>query len=102
MRTLTDIAAYLRSRLTDARLTQAQLGAASGVSRRTLTHVLGGRIDYKLTTLLAILDRLGLELAIVPKPAATGVERDLEPTEPAVKSRVQAALEHTRSHRDAS
>lgn len=95
MRSLPDIATLLRTRMKALSLTQSELGARTGLSRRTVTSMLSGEDDYKVTTLLAVLDRLGYELAIVPKGAAAGLAQDgaFTPTAPAVKTRVQAARE---------
>ncbi|WP_083941034.1 helix-turn-helix domain-containing protein [Pseudoduganella violaceinigra] len=95
MRTLQEIADFLRIRLGSMGLTQQSLGEHAGISRRTLTGVLNGARDYKITTLMSILDRLGYELVIVPKGAATGLssEQGFAPSPPAVKTRVQLARE---------
>ncbi len=61
-----------------------------------MTNVLGGQQDFKLSTLLALADRLGLELLLVPKGAASAMGAgDVAP--PLVKSRVQAALDKLNS-----
>jgi transcriptional regulator with XRE-family HTH domain len=95
MRTLSEIAAFLRERLKKTSLTQRELGEHAGIARRTLTGVLSGEADYKVTTLMSVLDRLGYELTIVPKGAVAGLapEAGLAPTTPAVKTRVQLARE---------
>jgi transcriptional regulator with XRE-family HTH domain len=85
-----DIASRLRQRLHDQGLTQAELRDAAGVSQRTLTNVLSGEQDFKLSTLLAIVDRLGLEVVIVPKGAAAAIDT-LSVAKPKVTSRVDAA-----------
>lgn len=95
MTTLPEIAAALRETLGRNGLTQSQLRVLAGVSQRTLTHVLSGRDDFKLSTLLAVADRLGLELLLVPKGAALAVDAGAT-REPQVKSRVAAALEAVR------
>jgi len=95
MTTLPDITSVLRDALARNGWTQAQLRASAGVSQRTLTHVLSGRDDFKLSTLLAVADRLGLELVLVPKGAAAAVDAGAT-REPQVKSRVAAALETVR------
>lgn len=76
-------------------MTQKRLGAEAGISKRTLFMVLSGEADYKITTLMAVLDRLDLELAIVPKAAAAALDGTIVPAKPAVKTRVQAALERS-------
>jgi transcriptional regulator with XRE-family HTH domain len=95
MRTLSEIATFLRERLRKTSLTQRELGEHAGIARRTLTGVLSGDADYKVTTLMSVLDRLGYELTIVPKGAVAGLapEAGLAPTTPAVKTRVQLARE---------
>lgn len=95
MRTLSEIATFLRERLKTTSITQRELGAHAGIARRTLTSVLSGQADYKVTTLMAVLDRLGYELTIVPKGAASGLAASTssEPTTPAVKTVVQLARE---------
>ena len=104
MKSLPEIAAFLRERAKTMGLTREELGARAGVTRKTLWNVLGGSSDYKVTTLLAILDRLGYELAIVPKGAAAGLANadSLEPTQPAVMTRVQAARNRINPGKDES
>ncbi|HTH75769.1 MAG TPA: helix-turn-helix domain-containing protein [Trinickia sp.] len=95
MHTLSEIAGFLRDRLKKTGITQRALGDRSGLARRTLTGVLSGEADFKVTTLVAVLDCLGYELAFVPKGAAAGMAADtaFAPTKPAVKTRVQSARE---------
>ena len=99
MQSLTHIAAFLRQQLKTASVTQRELGADAGLARRTLTGVLSGQADYKVTTLIAVLDRLGYELAFVPKQAAAGLtaQASLAPTPPTVKTRVERAREQVQS-----
>ncbi|MDB5894872.1 MAG: hypothetical protein JWQ88_2403 [Rhodoferax sp.] len=54
-------------------MTQAALRVGAGVSARTLTLLLSGNHDFKLSTLLSVADRLGLELVLVPKAAAAAL-----------------------------
>ena len=95
MNTTKEVAGVLRSSLALAGLTQAELQAQAGVSQRTLTNVLSGTEDFKLSTLLALADRLGLELLLVPKGAAAAVDAG-QTAPPQVRSRVAAALEAVR------
>lgn len=101
MKSLPEIASLLRKRLKENKMSQRELGEEAGIARRTLTHVLSGEADYKVTTLLSVLDRLGCELVIVPKGAAAGIanESTFEPSAPSVKSVVDAALERMKSTR---
>lgn len=91
MRTLSEIAQALGRRLTDVSYRKVKLAADAGVNFRTLQHVLTGSQDYKVSTLIAVADRLGLELVLVPKDAARAMVT--ENPAPEVQSRVQAALE---------
>ena len=103
MKSLLDLAELLRSRLKAQGLSQRVLCARAGLARRTLENMLSGRVDYKVTTLIAVLDRLGLELVVVPKEAAPGLA-DLAPhtqAQSAVKTRLQAAREALQTRLDA-
>jgi transcriptional regulator with XRE-family HTH domain len=91
MQTLQQIAELLKAQLKTGQLTQEALRSEAGISRQTLTNVLSGHQDYKLTTLLAVSDRLGLELALVPKNLGDSFQS--APSTPVIKSVVQAALD---------
>ena len=93
MKTLAEASTALRQALVSSELTQAGLKERAGISQRTLTNVLSGEQDFKLSTLLAVADRLGLEMLLVPNGAAAAFGGSSEVTEPAVKSRVQVAME---------
>jgi transcriptional regulator with XRE-family HTH domain len=97
MRTLTDIAAALGAQFARVDLGKLKLAEDAGITYRTLSHVLGGAQDYKVSTLLAVADRLGLELVLLPKAAAAALAPpDSEVREPEVQSRVRAALDRLR------
>lgn len=66
-----------------------------GVSQRTLTKVLSGQEDFKVSTFFALADRLGLELLLVSKETVQAVAAG-QVTVPVVKSLVQGALERAR------
>lgn len=91
MTTLPDIADVLRGAYRRNGLTQTRLADAAGISKRTLTHVLSGEEDFRLSTLLALADRLGLELLLVPKGAAKAIAASDE-IGPPVRSVVTEAL----------
>lgn len=95
MKTHVEIAQILRNSLMQRRLPQSKLKEQAGVSQRTLTKVLSGQEDFKVSTLLALADRLGLELLLVSKEAVQAVAAG-QVTAPVVKSRVQGALERAR------
>lgn len=91
MNTLSDVAAVLRDALVRQGLTQGRLAERSGVSPRTLSNVLSGEEDFRLSTLFALADRLELELVLVPRAAAAAVAAG-ETTAPLVPSMVDEAL----------
>lgn len=91
MRTLQQIASALHSSLKKRSLTQEVLRRETGISKQTLTNVLSGSHDYKVTTLLAVCDQLGLDLVLVPRELG-GIVGD-KPNKPVVKSVVDAALD---------
>jgi transcriptional regulator with XRE-family HTH domain len=77
----------------DAGMTQQTLRESAGVSRQTLTNVLKGTEDFKVSTLLALADRLGLELLLVPRAAARGLrEPPAAPVVETVVDRVRKQL----------
>lgn len=90
MASLFDLAETLGAHIKRLGMTKQSLKAAAGLSNQTVVNVFDGRKDYKVSTLLAVADRLGLELVLVPKAAA----RALAPTggQPVVATRVQSAL----------
>lgn len=90
MTTLPEIANILRARLQQQGHTQAQLRESAGISQRTLTNVFSGEQDFKVSTLLALADRLGLELLLVPKGAAAAVEAGAV-AKPKVPTRIEMA-----------
>jgi transcriptional regulator with XRE-family HTH domain len=83
----------MRDAMKNQKVTQQDLRERAGIARRTLTAVLSGKSDYKVITLMAVLDRLGHEMVIVPKTAVRAFPSEREPTEPIVKTKVQAAVE---------
>jgi len=91
MTDLRQIASTLRWQLKRKGMTQESLRQQAGVARQTLTNVLSGEEDYKVTTLLTLADRLGLDVVLVPKAVAPALAAQDSP--PRIKSAVEAALE---------
>jgi len=89
MNSISAVSQELRSALKQAGLKQQELREAAGVSRQTLANVLSGREDFKLSTLLSLADKLGLELLLLPKEAARGLQS--APSRPVVESVVDLA-----------
>lgn len=73
--------------------TKLDLQEAAGLNPRTLSHVLEGSRDYKVSTLLAVAERLGLEVVLVPKGAAGALSADSVEAPPSIQTRVRAALD---------
>lgn len=88
MATLKSIADRLTSRIKENGVSRKDLRESAGLSIQTTINVLSGTHDYRVTTLLALLDRLDLDLIILPKAAADA----LAPSH-AVKTRIQRLLE---------
>jgi DNA-binding XRE family transcriptional regulator len=74
MASIAEISAHLRQAARDAGMTQQALREAAGISRQTLVNVFKGTEDFRISTLLALADRLDLELLLVPKNAARGLQ----------------------------
>jgi len=83
----------MRDAMKNQKVTQQDLRERAGIARRTLTAVLSGESDYKVITLMAVLDRLVHEMVIVPSTAVRAIPSERKPTEPIVKTKVQAATE---------
>ncbi|MDN5843093.1 MAG: helix-turn-helix transcriptional regulator [Alcaligenaceae bacterium] len=93
MATIQKLSGKLRRQLSILKTTQAALRERAGLSRRTMTNVFSGEADFKVSTLLAVADELGLDVVLVPKDAARAIDLDLSPTAPKVLTGVQAALD---------
>ena len=64
------LAAAVRTRRTDLRLSQQDLADMAGVSERFVRFVEQGKPTLRLDTLLALLDTLGLELQLATRSSA--------------------------------
>lgn len=91
--TLQELANILKTRTKQEKLTQDVLRKSAGISRQTLTNVFSGKADFKVTTLIAVADRLGLEVVLLPKAVSPALADEWRPRPPIVKSVVQAALD---------
>lgn len=90
MKTIPEIAGALLDRLNRLGRGKMVLCDEAGVTPRTLRHVLSGTEDFKVSTLLAVADRLGLEVVLLPRDAAAAFQ---QAPGPQIKTRVQAALD---------
>ncbi len=92
MTTLSQLASTLRFHFEKLSLTQEALGREAGISRQTLNKALSGSADFRITTLLAVADRLGLDIVLIPKGASKGIDTPLQ-TQPLIKSKIARVLE---------
>lgn len=92
MATIAKLSQKLRQQLFSLNATQAALRQRVGLSRRTMTNVFSGEADFKVSTLLAVADELGLDVVLIPKEAARAIDHNVSPTTPKVLTGVQAAL----------
>ena len=92
MKNISEIVDVLRRQAAQTGLSSKALAEQTGTTTQTLWKVMKGSHDFKVSTLLALADRLGLEVVLIQKDAAPGLVGDVAGT-PAVKTRVQAALE---------
>jgi len=98
MKTLEEISQALSDRTRGTSYGKVQLAHDAGITFRTLSHVLEGKQDFKVSTLLAVADRLGLELMLVPREARPLFEAEGS-AQPAIPSVVDAALQRLKSNR---
>ncbi|WP_306396591.1 helix-turn-helix domain-containing protein [Telluria beijingensis] len=92
MKTHDEVAKVLRTAIDHRGVSQARLREEAAISQRTLTNVLSGTEDFKMSTLFSLADRLGLEMVLVPKSVVQAVSAG-PVSQPMVKTRVQKALE---------
>jgi DNA-binding phage protein len=70
MRNIAEVSSTLLVRLRGVAYPKGKLASDAGITHRTLSHVLSGEQDFKISTLIAVADRLDLEVALVPKSKA--------------------------------
>jgi HTH-type transcriptional regulator/antitoxin HipB len=77
IRSIHDLAAAVRGRRKDLGMSQADLAARTGVSRKWIYEVEGGKPTAEFGLVLQVLDELGLELELAPhapRPSSTSGE----------------------------
>ena len=62
MKSIPEVSALLAARVKNLRKGKMALCDEAGFTARTLRNVLSGSEDYKVSTLLSLVDRLGMEL----------------------------------------
>lgn len=67
------LAEQLRKARIAKELSQRELSRLAGVPQSHLSKIEGGQVDLRLSSLIAIANALGLELALVPRQAMPAV-----------------------------
>ena len=73
MKTLEEVAEVLESQRRALRVTYDELATAAGLTPLATRRALQAQTAPRVTTLMALADKLGLEVVIVPKPVAAGL-----------------------------
>jgi transcriptional regulator with XRE-family HTH domain len=96
MKTLSEVAARLEGERQRLGLEYQAIAESTGLTPLSVRSVLQGRTAPRITTLMAIADRLGLEVLLLPKVVATGLQAHTaeEPPPPAL-SRVDRIVAET-------
>lgn len=96
MKTLSEIATRLEDERQRLMLDYQALAERTGLTPLSVRNVLQGRTAPRITTLMAIADQLGLEVLLLPKVAAAGLQSHSvqEPAPPAL-SRVDRIVAET-------
>ena len=88
MRTTLDIASLLEARRREQKVTYDELASAAGLTPLATRRALKAETAPRITTLMALADRLGLEVVLVPKAVAAGLQ-SAPPSEYRPLSRVE-------------
>jgi transcriptional regulator with XRE-family HTH domain len=96
MKTLSEIATRLENERQRLMLDYQALAERTGLTPLSVRNVLQGRAAPRITTLMAIADQLGLEVLLLPKVVAVGLQGYAvqEPAPPAL-SRVDRIVAET-------
>lgn len=79
MKTLADIAIFLKNSQELHKVSQKTIMENTGLTSPTIRGLLSAKKDSKLTTLMAVADELDLELILVPKALASSLLGGLSP-----------------------
>ena len=96
MKTLSEVASRLEDERRRLMLDYQALAERTGLTPLSVRNVLQGRSAPRITTLMAIADQLGLEVLLLPKVVAAGLQpySVQEPAPPAL-SRVDRIVAET-------
>jgi hypothetical protein len=73
MTTLVDLSRTLLDAQNQVGIGRSEMAALAGISRITLRHALAGE-DFRVSTLLALADKLGLDVALVPQSVSHAMQ----------------------------
>ncbi|MBB5609483.1 MULTISPECIES: helix-turn-helix domain-containing protein [unclassified Janthinobacterium] len=90
MKTISEIGEFFRSERLQRDLKLEEMAKRTGLTQVTLRGLLNGQNDSRLSTVLAVAQELGLELALVPAGVAKSVQQ--RERSGAVESLVSKAL----------
>jgi len=91
MNSVPDIARTLHDAARACGVSIVDLSAKAGLSRPTTRKALNGLDDFRITTLVALAEQLGLDVVLVPKSVSAGFTKSRQ--EPAyVPSMIELAL----------
>ena len=99
MKTTLDVSSFLEAERKSRKIPKNRLQKETGLSVNTVRGIFDGAHDPRLTTLMAVCDRLGLEMVIAPKEIADSLQQNHKATRTSVDSVVTAALKRTRDRR---
>ena len=95
MKTLSEIATRLEDERRRLVLDYQTLAERTGLTPLSVRGILQGRTAPRITTLMAIADQLGLEVLLLPKVVATGLQAHTAEEPPPALSRVDRIVAET-------
>lgn len=98
MKTLQDVAEALESQRQRKRLKYTELADATGLSVLAVRQALQGKTQIRVTSLLALADRLEFELVLLPKVVARSMSNSTSDHIKPVTTSVERVLQQHKSH----
>jgi transcriptional regulator with XRE-family HTH domain len=96
MKTLSEISAHLEGERQRLMLDYQALAERTGLTPLSVRNILQGRTAPRITTLMAIADQLGLEVLLLPKLVAAGLQpHTAQESAPPALSRVDRIVAET-------
>src|SRR3982751_5025286 len=95
MKTLFDMASQLEAERRRLNIDYQALAERTGLTPLSVRSVLQGRTAPRITTLMAIADQLGLEVLLLPKVVASGLQVQVNEAPAPALSRVDRIVAET-------